>query len=90
MKNEYNIQHSEKKRVPKRCSWATIATNGKIGTLFSLIIMCMEKRVPPQDRDTIHKNGRSTIHPISTLFHKSDTILVPFLPDGYCFEAKKG
>ncbi len=28
--------------------------------------------------------------PISTLFRKSGTILVPFLPEGYCFGAKKG
>ncbi len=42
------------KRVPKRCPWGTIATNG---TLFSLIIMIMEKRVPFRDRGIIHKNS---------------------------------
>ncbi len=62
------------------------------GTLFSLIIMFMKKRVPLRDRGTIHKNStpRGTVCPISTLFRKSGTILVPFLPEGYCFGAKKG
>ncbi len=45
----------------------------------------MEKRVPFQDRGTIHKNG--IICPIGTLFRKNGTILVPF-GKGYCFEAK--
>ena len=75
----------------------TIAPNGTLfskGHFFSLIIMFKEKRVPLWDRPrgTIHKNStpRGTICPISTLFRKSGTILVPFLPKGYCFEAKKG
>ncbi len=49
----------------------------------------MEKIVPLRDRGTIHKNGTPTIRPISTRFRKRGTILVPFLPEGYCFEAKK-
>ena len=63
-----------------------------IGTplLFSLIIMFVEKILPLRDSGTFHKNStpRGTICPISTLFCKSGTILVPFLPEGYCFEAK--
>ena len=64
-----------------------------------LIITFVEKRVPLQDRGTIPKNGTprgtmgyqwGTIFPISTPFCKSGTVLVPFLPKGYCFEAKKG
>ena len=62
------------------------------GALFFLNNHVYEKRVPLRDRCTIHKNStpRGTVCPISTLFRKSGTILVPFLPEGYCFEAKKG
>ncbi len=51
------------------------------GILYSLPIMCMKK---------VQK--KSTIRPISTpfsMFSKSGTMLVPFLPEWYCFRAKK-
>ncbi len=62
------------------------------GTLFSLIITFVEKRVPLWDRGPFHRNStpRGTICPISTLSLESGTILVPFLLEWYCFEAKKG
>ncbi len=87
-------EHSEKKRYQDGAPGVLLLQMVPFyhrGTLFSLIIMFIEKRVPLPDRGTIHKNStpRVTICPISTLFHKSGTILVPFLPEGYCFEAKK-
>ncbi len=83
------------KRVPKRCPWGTIASNSTLfsnGHSFFLNNHVCGKRVPLPDRGTFLRNStpRGTICPIRTLFRKSGTMLVPFLPVGYCFEAKKG
>ncbi len=61
------------------------------GNLFPLIIMFIEKRVPLQNRGTVHKKQypSGTICSISTLFHKSGTILVPFLKRGTVSKQKK-
>ena len=87
-----NRVHSEKKWYRNGTPIAPKSTPFSKGHSFFLNNHVCEKKSALRDRGTIHKNStpRGTICPISTPFRKGGTILVPFLPEGYCFEAKKG